>query len=81
MADFNNLEPKTDVTDPKRLGANRDYPAHVHAKDGSYVVVFTDAEKAARLDEGYTLQPTHAMWTEWTEKKPMPAGIAKAKGK
>lgn len=75
---FDNLKPGKEITDPERPeGAPPfdEYPRHMHAADGSYLVVTTDEEKAAALDEGYTLEPTHEMWTDHG-KKPKPVVTA-----
>lgn len=76
---FNNLAPDKDITDPDGLAVNRDYPAHVHYEDGSYLVVNNDDEKAAALAAGYTLEPTHEQWTNWGKKPIVP--LPKTKGK
>lgn len=60
MADksFNHLKPEVDVTNPLGVGGGRaDYPRHLHHEDGSYVVVTSDAERDAKVAEGYLLSP------------------------
>lgn len=35
----------------------QEYPRHLHKPDGSYCIVGDDAAKAAKLAEGWNLQP------------------------
>lgn len=60
---FDNLNPPATVTNPNGV-LSRDFPAHVHHEDGSYVTVHTAEEKQAYLDQGYTEQPTHPQWCD-----------------
>jgi hypothetical protein len=62
MPDFNIMNPPKSVTDPSYTGGTTPrqdpFPAHVHAEDGSYVVVYSEDEMATQLKTGrYKKQP------------------------
>lgn len=61
MADFNTSNPPNSITDPTWKGGTTkradEFPAHVHAEDGSYVTVQDAEEMAAKLKDGYKKQP------------------------
>lgn len=66
MPDFNVTNPPNTITDPdwgKKNGTTKrsdEFPAHVHAEDGSYVVVADADAMAEKLKTGlYKKQP----WT------------------
>jgi hypothetical protein len=54
---FDNLDPPVSVTNPGGAPAGVAFPRHVHADDGSYVEAVDEADLAAKLKEGYTLEP------------------------
>ena len=56
MPDFDGLAPPKRITDPKGLAAH-EYPRHLHRPDGTYCVVTNDAEKVAKLRDGWLLRP------------------------
>lgn len=59
MADktFDQLAPPSSVTNPDGAAAGGQFPRHVHADDGSYVVVVDEDDLAAKIADGYTLEP------------------------
>lgn len=59
---FDHLNPTKKQTDPNNVGANKDYPRHLHKFAGvgalnTFIVVNNDIEKAAALKAGWSLEP------------------------
>ena len=63
---FDSTNPPLRVTNPDLAtsGVTKtpfiEYPRHLHRADGTYCVVTSDAEKAAKLEEGWHLTPGDA---------------------
>lgn len=59
---FDNLKPGKNITDPKNLGADPNFPRHVHkyAAKGvinDYLVVTTPAELEQAVADGWSMTP------------------------